>query len=47
MTVSKIVVLIAITLSLVSVVMVIPDVIKLISNEGIQKAMEVMFNCEE
>ena len=46
LTVSKIVVLIAVSLSLVSVVMVIPDVIKLINNEGIQKAMEVKFKCE-
>lgn len=46
-TVSKIVVLIAVSLSLVSVVMVIPDVINLIKNEGISKAMEVKFKCDE
>ncbi len=45
-TVSKIVVLIATSLSLVSVVMVIPDVVNLIKNEGLSKSMEIKFKCD-
>lgn len=43
LTVSKIVVIIAVCLSMVSVVMVVPDVITLINTSGIQKAMEIKF----
>jgi len=44
-TVSKIVVIIAVFLSLVSVVMVIPDVIDLINESGFAKTMEIKFTC--
>jgi uncharacterized membrane protein YiaA len=45
-TVSKIVVIIATLLSLVSVVMVIPDVVNLIKNDGLPKSMEIQFKCD-
>jgi uncharacterized membrane protein len=46
-TVSKFVVMIAVLLSMVSVVMVIPDVISLINENGIGKTMEIKFSCNK
>lgn len=46
-TVSKFVVVIAVFLSMVSVIMVIPDVISLINEDGIEKTMEIKFSCNK